>query len=585
MSIFRKLAWFFQMRKWQYTAGIIMLVLVTVFMLLPPKIIGRITDEIAQGTLTPTDLSLYIAALAVLAIIVYILRYYWRLFVFGSANYLAKVLREKLFRHFTQMSPEFYQKKRVGDLMAHATNDISAVQNTAGGGVLTLVDSIVSGSLVILMMAVTIDWRLTLLALIPMPIVALSTQYYGKLLHKRFGEAQHAFSALNDKTQESITGVKVLKTFGQARQDIADFNEKSMTVVDKNIRVAKIDALFDPTINVVIAASYLISLGYGSVLISEGTISVGDLIAFTTYLGMLVWPMLALGLLFNIVERGLASYDRIEQILQEPMTVEEAVQAIDEKPAGTLAVAIEAFTFPQHDTPTLQHVHFTLKAGQTLGIVGKTGSGKSTILKLLLREFDGYKGSILFGNQPLEQYKKRALRSSIGYVPQDHFLFSTSVYYNIAFANVKANNEDVFTAAKLAHIHEDIERFPQGYHTVVGERGVSLSGGQRQRISIARALLMRPELLILDDSLSAVDAKTEEAILQSLKEARQQQTTIITSHRLSAIAHAHNILVMDHGSVVEQGTHEQLLAQQGLYAQMYELQQLEQLVEQGGEQV
>lgn len=583
MGVFKKLAWFFAMRKWQYSFGVLMLMLVTILMLLPPKIIGAITDAIAEHTLTRTMLWQYIGALAVLAIVVYILRYYWRLFVFGSANYLAQVLREKLFRHFTRMNPTFYQKKRVGDLMAHATNDISAVQNTAGGGVLTLVDSLFSGTLVILMMALTIDWRLTLLALIPMPIVALSTQYYGKLLHKRFGGAQQAFSALNDKTQESITGMKVIKTFGQEQQDIADFRAKSETVVHENIRVAKIDALFDPTINIVIALSYLISLSYGAKLITEEQITVGDLIAFTTYLGMLIWPMLALGLLFNIVERGSASYDRIEALLQEPVDIVNAQHASTTKPSGDLSVALTSFTFPNATKPVLRDISFTIQAGQTLGIVGKTGAGKSALLKLLLREYDVNDGDILFGGKSIQQYTIQALRESIGYVPQEHFLFSASIYDNIAFANPQASQDDVYKAAQLAHIHEDILRLPQRYDTLVGERGVSLSGGQRQRISIARALLMTPELLILDDSLSAVDAKTEEAILQALKSVRQQATTIITSHRLSAIQHAHHILVLHEGRVVEQGTHAQLLALHGVYAEMYRLQQLEQIVEQGGD--
>lgn len=582
MSIFKKLAWFFSMRKWQYSIGSFMLILVTMFMLLPPKMIGAITDDIAAGTLTKQSLTYYLLSLALLAVIVYVLRYYWRLFVFGSANYLAKVLRTKLFRHFTQMNAQFYEKRRIGDLMAHATNDISAVQNTAGAGVLMAVDSFFSGMLVIAVMAFTIDWRLTLLALLPMPIVALCTQFYGKLLHKRFGIAQQAFSSLNDKTQESVTGMKVLKTFGQAREDIADFREKSEHVVHANLRVAKIDALFDPTINIVIAMSYLISLSYGAKLITEQAITVGDLIAFTTYLGMLIWPMLALGMLFNIVERGSASYDRIEAILHEPR-LHEPANAIQLAPTGDLTIALQSFYYPTYKTVILHNVHVTVKQGETLGIVGKTGAGKSTLLKLLLRQYEVVDGNITFGDKPLAAYTMHALHESIGYVPQDHFLFSATIFHNIALGKPDATMAQVEHAAKLAHIHNDIERLPNRYNTLVGERGVSLSGGQRQRIAIARALLLQPELLLLDDSLSAVDAETEEAILASLRAARTNKTTIITSHRLSAIAHAHHILVLEDGHVIEQGTHAALLAQRGEYAHMYKLQKLEKLVEQGGE--
>lgn len=560
-----------------------MLALVAVLNLIPPKVIGYVIDEIGSRKLTPGSLGKWVGLIVIVAILAYMLRYYWRLMIFGSSNYLAKNLREKLFRHFSKMSPSFYQQRRVGDLMAHATNDISAVQQTAGGGVLTLFDSVTTGGFVIIAMAFTIDWRLTLIALIPMPLMAISTSYYGKLLHLKFRDAQAAFSDLNDKTQESISGIKVIKTFGQQKEDTDDFTRLSNDVVEKNMKVAKIDSLFDPTISLIIGFSFMLSLGFGAKFIHEGTMSIGDLVAFNTYLGLLVWPMLAFGMLFNIMERGSASYDRIEQLLSVPVQIDDKEQAIDTKPNGDILFSVNDFKFPGDEASALYNVHFELKQGQTLGIVGKTGSGKTSILKLLLREFEGFDGVIKFGDHSIDEYKKIKLREAIGYVPQDHFLFSASVYENIAFINPKADKETVERVAKLAHIHVDILRFTEGYDTIVGERGVSLSGGQKQRISIARALMMQPELLILDDSLSAVDAKTEESILKSLKEAREDSTTIITSHRLSAIEHAHLIIVMHEGTIVEKGTHEELMELQGRYYEMYQLQQLEQLVEKGGE--
>lgn len=582
MKVFLKLGWFFKERKKEYLFGLTMLALVAILNLIPPKVIGYVIDEIGSRELTSGSLAKWVGLIVVVAILAYILRYYWRLMIFGSSNYLAKNLREKLFRHFSKMSPSFYQQRRVGDLMAHATNDISAVQQTAGGGVLTLFDSVTTGGFVILAMAITIDWRLTLIALIPMPLMAISTSYYGKLLHLKFRDAQAAFSDLNDKTQESISGIKVIKTFGQQREDTEDFTRLSNDVVEKNMKVAKIDSLFDPTISLIIGFSFMLSLGFGAKFIHEGTMSIGDLVAFNTYLGLLVWPMLAFGMLFNIMERGSASYDRIEQLLSVPVEIDDKEQAIDVKPNGDIVFSVNDFKFPGEEASALYNVHFELKQGQTLGIVGKTGSGKTSILKLLLREFEGFDGIIKFGNYSIDEYKKIKLREAIGYVPQDHFLFSASVYENIAFINPKTEKETVERVAKLAHIHDDILRFSDGYDTVVGERGVSLSGGQKQRISIARALMMQPELLILDDSLSAVDAKTEESILKSLKEAREDSTTIITSHRLSAIEHAHLIIVMHEGTIVEKGTHDELMELQGRYYEMYQLQQLEQLVEKGG---
>lgn len=583
MKVFLDLGWFFKERKKQYLLGILMLMFVAFLQLIPPKIIGYVVDEISAGSLTASILTKWLGILAIAAIGMYILRYYWRIMIFGSAIFLARQLRERLFRHFTKMAPSFYQKKRVGDLMAHATNDLSAVQQTAGAGVLTLVDSITTGGFVIAAMAITINWKLTLIALIPLPLMAILTSYYGTLLHKRFRYAQEAFSSLNDKAQESISGVKVIKTFGQEKEDTEDFVQLSEDVVDKNIRVAKVDALFDPTISLIVGICFFLSIVFGTRFILAGDMSIGDLFAFTSYLGLLVWPMLAFGWLFNIVERGRASYDRIMNLLDEEIEIDDRQGALDQKPEGDIQFDIDEFKFPGDERAAIHDVHFTLKRGETLGIVGKTGSGKTAILKLLMREFEGYTGQIVYGNHSIDAYKKRSLREAIGYVPQDHFLFSTTVAGNIAFANAGASMEEVYEAAKLAFIHEDILQFTDGYSTVVGERGVSLSGGQKQRISIARALMMEPELLILDDSLSAVDARTEEAILEALKAKRQDKTTIITSHRLSAIQHAHQIIVMSEGAILEKGSHEQLMALKGMYFEMYQLQQLESLVEQGGE--
>lgn len=583
MKVFLDLGWFFKERKKQYLLGILMLMFVAFLQLLPPKIIGYIVDEIRLGTLTGETLVKWLLVLAGAALIMYIIRYYWRMMIFGSAILLARQLRERLFQHFTRMSPQFYQKRRVGDLMAHATNDLSAVQQTAGAGVLTLVDSLTTGGFVIAAMAITINWKLTLIALIPMPIMAYLTSYYGKLLHNRFHFAQEAFSNLNDKAQESISGIKVIKTFGQEKEDIQDFVQLSDDVVQKNVHVAKVDSLFDPTISAIVGVSFFLSIIFGAKFIVAEEMSIGDLIAFTAYLGLLVWPMLAFGWLFNIVERGRASYDRIRALLAEPVDIDDADHALDIKAQGDLDVSIQEFKFQGYERVALHDVRFTIKRGETLGIVGKTGSGKTAILKLLLREFEGYEGVITYGGHPINEYKKERLRSAIGYVPQDHFLFSTTVAGNIAFANTSASEEEIHEAAKLAHIHDDILKFTNSYETIVGERGVSLSGGQKQRISIARALIMKPELLILDDSLSAVDAKTEEAILESLKATRTDETTIITAHRLSAIQHAHQILVLHEGTIVENGSHEKLMEQKGRYYEMYQLQQLEALVEMGGE--
>ncbi|MGG3466762.1 ABC transporter transmembrane domain-containing protein [Neobacillus pocheonensis] len=582
MKVFFELGWFFKQEKKAYISGIFLLMMVALLTLVPPKVIGIIADHIHDGTMTKGILLKWVLVLVGTGLSMYVLRYFWRIMIFGSSVKLSKILRNRLFQHFTKMSPAFYQKSRIGDLMAHATNDLQAIQQTAGAGVLTMVDSLSTGGFVIMAMAFTISWKLTLICLIPMPIMALLTNWFGSMLHKSFHKAQEAFSSLNDKTQESITGIKVIKTFGQEQEDIEDFRKLSEDVVEKNIVVAKIDSLYDPTISIIVGISFFLSIVFGAKYVLNDELTIGELISFTTYLGLLIWPMLAFGWLFNIVERGRASYDRVAALLNEKIEITDLENALDIVPCGGIQYNITEFTYPGETNSTLKDIAFSLKKGGTLGIVGKTGAGKTTLLKLLIREFEGYHGEILFGEKALQEYRFEKLREAIGYVPQDHFLFSATVAENIAFTNPVVEMEKIEMAAKIANIHEDILQFTDGYQTIVGERGVSLSGGQKQRISIARALLMNPEVLVLDDSLSAVDAKTEEAILSSLKKNRDGKTTIITSHRLSAIQHANLILVLDDGRIIERGTHEDLMELDGWYKEMYLHQQLEELVEHGG---
>lgn len=582
MSIFKDLMWYFRMEKKSYLSGVILLVFVSVLTLFPPYVVGVIVDGIKDSSLTQMELVKWTALLLLSGVIIYVLRFFWRIMIFGPAIRLGKLLRNRLYEHFTKMSPQFYHKRRIGDLMAHSTNDIQAVEGTAGEGVLTLVDSITMGGFVILMMAVAINWQLTLIVLIPMPFMAWATSYYGNLLHERFHLSQAAFSDLNDKVQENVSGVRVIKAFGQEEAEKKAFKKQSDDVVNKNIAVARVDALFEPTISLIVGISFFLAISFGSYFVVRESMSLGQLIQFTMYLGLLIWPMLAFGWLFNIVERGRASYDRVSALLSVQPDIVDQEGAKEEIPSGHVEFMIPSFTYPEKDSAALEEIFIHVKQGQTLGIVGKTGSGKTSLLRLLLREFDVKEGDIQIGGASIYNMKRLALRSAIGYVPQDHFLFSANVAENIAFGMPESTLDEIKGAAELASIHEDILRFEDGYATVVGERGVTLSGGQKQRISIARALLMNPEILILDDSLSAVDAKTEEAILHALKAYRLSKTTIISAHRLSAIEHADQIIVLDEGRIVEKGAHQELMLMNGWYAAMYLRQQLESLVAQGG---
>ncbi|PGL68821.1 ABC transporter transmembrane domain-containing protein [Bacillus sp. AFS055030] len=582
MSVFKDLFWFFKQEKRSYVWGISLLVIVAILELLPPKVIGYVIDEMIKNSLNSKNLLFWVGLIFVNGLLLYAFRYWWRRLIFGSSLKLARQLRDDLYNHFSKMSPSFYQKNRIGDLMAHATNDVQAVRETAGAGILTFVDSIILGGSVLIMMAVSISWKLTLISLLPLPIMAILTQYYGKLLHQRFHLAQESFSELNNKVQESMSGLKVIRSLGQTKEDVSAFKNQADLVVKYNMRVARIDALFDPTIMLVVSICYMIAVVYGSRLVIADDITVGQLITFVTYLGILIWPMLAIGWLFNIVERGRASYDRIRSLLAVEPEIKNKKNALEKIPMGEITYSIDSFKFNEESNFELKDIYFNVQEGQTIGIVGKTGQGKTTLLKLLLREYEVVYGSIAVGDLDIKDTTLLSLRSHIGYVPQEHFLFSTTVKENIAFSQIDSSIETVHKAAEIANIHDDILEFPLGYDTIVGERGVSLSGGQKQRISIARSLIKNPNILILDDCLSAVDAKTEEKILQSLKDERSGKTTFITSHRLSAVMHSDLIIVLDEGKIIQRGTHDQLVQIDGWYKEMFERQQLEELVEQGG---
>ena len=573
MSVIKNLWWFFRLEKRRYLIGILALSLVSVLNLIPPKVMGHVIDHITNRNLNKEMLLWDLFYLLLSAFAMYGLRYVWRIYILGTSYRLGQIMRSRLFEHFTKMSSSFYQKYRTGDLMAHATNDINSLTRLAGGGVMSAVDASITALVTLMTMFFSISWQMTLVAIIPLPLMALATSRLGRKTHESFKRSQAAFSELNNKVQESVSGIKVTKSFGYQTNELASFQETNDMTFAKNMITMKYDSMFDPLVLLFVGASYALTLLVGAFFVKNGQVTVGSLVTFVTYLDMLVWPLMAIGFLFNIVQRGAVSYERIMDLLSQKSDITDPKHPLTKIENGSLEYDIDRFAYEKE--ATLKDVHFALKKGQTLGIVGQTGSGKTSLLKLLLREYDVNQGTIKLNGHDIRQYRLADLRSLIGYVPQDQVLFAMSILDNIRFGDPNLTFTAVEGATKLSQVYDDIVAMPQGFDTIIGEKGVSLSGGQKQRIAMSRAMILNPDILILDDSLSAVDAKTEHAIIENLKKTRQDKTTLITAHRLSAVVHADLILVMQDGHIQERGCHDELIQAGGWYAKTYESQQLE----------
>jgi ATP-binding cassette subfamily B multidrug efflux pump len=580
MDIFLKLGWYFREQWRRYLLAGALLIVVDLLELTIPWLVGQLIDEVLAQSLSSASLWAYVIAVAVLAVLIYGLRFLWRLFLFSASFQLAEKLRQQVYRHLTIMAPGFYQQYRTGDLMARATNDVTAVEMTAGEGVLSGLDGVVTGVLVLAVMMIFISWQLTLVALLPFPLMAWFFFVIGTRLHDGFRDAQERFSDLNDRVQESISGIRMIRAFGRETREDQDFLEIADRAAEANMRVAATDSLYDPAIFITVGASFLLSIGMGAWLIEQGSLTLGQLTSFTMYLGYLIWPMFAYGWLLNLVERGSAAYARISALLQERSPVLDTGTCHSAN-SSDISWHISQFAYPGSELPVLNNIRISVAQGETLGIVGATGAGKTTLVNLLLRYYDSPDCDVRLGGLPVADYTLNALRSMVAVVPQDAFLFTATIAENIAMGRPDSTMDEIRAVARLAAVEQDILRFPAAYDTLVGERGVTLSGGQKQRIAIARALLLDAPILILDDALSAVDVDTERNILTHLREARQGRTTLILCHRLSAVEDAEQIVVLSQGELAEQGIHRELLARGGWYARMVDYQKLEQAVASG----
>ncbi|HOP33093.1 MAG TPA: ABC transporter ATP-binding protein [Candidatus Hydrothermia bacterium] len=559
--------------KWSVLLGILCLLIVDGAQLIIPLIVRQSVNLLQSGQATTKVLGIYALYILGLTLIIAILRFFWRYFIIGTARKVESDLREELYHHFIRLSASFFNKEKTGELMALITNDTDAVRMASSMGLVQLTDIIVYSTFSLAIMF-SISPSLTIYALLPLPLLSILISFSGRLNYRYFKEVQETFSHLTEKIRESITGIKVLKGFSQTKGQLQDIGKTNEIFFKENMKLAKVSSLFEPAIQLGATLSFAILLFFGGRRVILNEISLGDFVAFSSYLGMMIWPMIAIGFLVNIVQRGSASMHRIESALKIEPEIKNLPTTRKVEIQGNIEVKNLTFSYVQ-DRPVLININFTLKKGRKLGIIGKTGSGKSTICYLIPRIFDPPEGTIFIEETDVKYFDLTDLRNAISFVPQESLLFSTTIKENVSYGKSPASDEEIIKALKLAEVYEEVMAMPEGINTLVGERGLTLSGGQKQRVAIARAIIKNAPIFILDDALSAVDTETEIRILNNLKEFLKNKTTIIVSHRVSAIMDCDEIIVLEDGKIVDRGSHEELLTREGFYKHIYELQKLE----------
>lgn len=571
--------------KWHYLFGVIVLLAVDLASLYIPQFTGEIIDGITNGSLKMDGVVRIILEIFIAGIIMMLGRFGWRFFIIGASRGVEYRLRDDMFGHLETLSARYFNSHKTGDLMAHFTNDLQAVRMGVGMAVITTFDAVIMTLMVLVKMIVYVNLKLTAIAFIPLIFIAIGCYFYGIESKKRQLARQNAFSDLSDKVQESLAGIRVVKAFVQEDEDFKEFEQACEKSRKENLSVVKLRVIFGPALETIIGISILVTLIFGGKMVLNGEVTIGQFVAFNSYIGMLVWPMIAAGDCVNTFSQASAAWARIKCIFQESPDivdmVPEELKGADLELKGQISMKDLTFTYPDAQLPVLKDINLEITAGEMLGVLGRTGSGKSSLADLLLRIYDCKKGMLLIDGRPITDYPLELLHRNVAYVPQDNFLFSGTLEENIAFGleeRVEDNPaiaDQVIQVAKDACIHDNIMDFPDEYKTIVGERGVTLSGGQKQRSAIARALLMDAPILILDDSLSAVDTSTEEKILENLLEKRKNKTTIVIAHRISTLSRADHIAVIDEGRLSEYGTHEELMELGGFYADICQKQQLE----------
>jgi ATP-binding cassette subfamily B protein len=575
MRSFKTLRNDFIENRWRVSIGLIALLIVDVLQLFIPRVVKYAIDDLTLGTVSHSRLLVYGLEVLLLALGIGSLRYVWRYFLLGAARRIEKALRDRLFTHLQTLSHFYFSHTKVGDLMAHSTNDIEAVRMAMSMGVVFLVDTIILGVLTIFFM-IYIHPKLTLFAILPMPLITLITLLFSRTIHHRFEMVQKTFASLTERVREAITGIRIIKAYVLEETEEKKVSQLSRDYIQRNLNVVKVWGMYFPVILFLSSLSMAIVLYWGGKLTILDSISTGDFVAFMSYLGLLTWPMMALGWGVNVIQRGGASMDRLNRIFGETPEILDAPRLAQWGPLkGRIDIRGLTFSAGNGENSLLRDITLTVNEGERMVMVGRTGSGKTIFCNLVARILESPKGCLFFDGVEIHEIPLEVLRKSIGYVPQDTFLFSDTIRENIAFGRMDATDNEIEEAARLAQIYDEVMDFPEAMNTVVGERGITLSGGQRQRIAIARAILMDPPIFILDDALSSVDIQTEERVLEGLDKFLRGKTSILITHRIAPLRRADRIVVLEEGQVAEVGDHKTLLAEGGIYTDLYWQSQLE----------
>jgi ATP-binding cassette subfamily B protein len=581
MRSFKTLRNDFIENRWRVSIGLIALLIVDVLQLFIPRVVKYAIDDLTLGTVSHSRLLVYGLEVLLLALGIGSLRYVWRYFLLGAARRIEKALRDRLFTHLQTLSHFYFSHTKVGDLMAHSTNDIEAVRMAMSMGVVFLVDTIILGVLTIFFM-IYIHPKLTLFAILPMPLITLITLLFSRTIHHRFEMVQKTFASLTERVREAITGIRIIKAYVLEETEEKKVSQLSRDYIQRNLNVVKVWGMYFPVILFLSSLSMAIVLYWGGKLTILDSISTGDFVAFMSYLGLLTWPMMALGWGVNVIQRGGASMDRLNRIFGETPEILDAPRLAQWGPLkGRIDIRGLTFSAGNGENSLLRDITLTVNEGERMVMVGRTGSGKTIFCNLVARILESPKGCLFFDGVEIHEIPLEVLRKSIGYVPQDTFLFSDTIRENIAFGRMDATDNEIEEAARLAQIYDEVMDFPEAMNTVVGERGITLSGGQRQRIAIARAILMDPPIFILDDALSSVDIQTEERVLEGLDKFLRGKTSILITHRIAPLRRADRIVVLEEGQVAEVGDHKTLLAEGGIYTDLYWQSQLEEELARG----